>query len=364
MGFAIVGAWNSAEDRFVEALEREMGRRGMSSGRAEEGESSVVFHILDPRAPVPYRRRSQGVYVVSVVFVDHWPDDLLRFGYPLLVRSLGNLLLIASPDPARCRAAFVTLEQGHYPVEEPEGENPDRFERWISRVVDRLWPLATSKLVINNRFVPDLPEHLWQGDAVTEQLFRAGKRLREWDLLPAPFPMEKWLSPRDRRHIHHLFGIGGLSYGNLSARCGDLGFWMSASGIDKGAMTTVGEHVLLVRGYDEQRNEMVLSVPPGVKPRRVSVDAIEHWMIYRDHPEVGAIVHVHGWMEGVQATQVNYPCGTLQLAQEVARLVRESPDPSRAVIGLRNHGLTVTGPDLDDIFERLDGKILRHVPMT
>jgi ribulose-5-phosphate 4-epimerase/fuculose-1-phosphate aldolase len=118
-----------------------------------------------------------------------------------------------------------------------------------------------------------------------------------------------------------------------------------------------------VRGYDPARDSIVLSVPPDVEPNRVSVDAIEHWMIYRDHPEVGAIVHVHAWIEGTTATEINYPCGTLELAQAVADLVRAAPDPSRAVVGQRRHGLTITGPNLDEIFERIDGRIVPRVPM-
>jgi ribulose-5-phosphate 4-epimerase/fuculose-1-phosphate aldolase len=104
-------------------------------------------------------------------------------------------------------------------------------------------------------------------------------------------------------------------------------------------------------------------VPLGVEPRRVSVDAIEHWMIYREHPEVGAILHVHGWIEGTPSTEVNYPCGTLQLAGAVADLVRCAPDPARAVVGLRNHGLTITGVSLDEIFDRVGSSILPRVPM-
>ena len=80
-------------------------------------------------------------------------------------------------------------------------------------------------------------------------------------------------------------------------------------------------------------------------------------MIYREHPEVGAIVHVHAWIDGTPATEIAYPCGTLELADAVARLVRQAPDPSRAVVGQRRHGLTMTGHDLDDIFERIDGRI-------
>ena len=40
------------------------------------------------------------------------------------------------------------------------------------------------------------------------------------------------------------------------------------------------------------------------------------------------------------------------------------PEPERAVIGLKNHGLTITGTSLEDIFERIEGRILRQVPMS
>ena len=100
------------------------------------------------------------------------------------------------------------------------------------------------------------------------------------------------------------------------------------------------------------------------EPRRVSVDAIEHWMIYREHPQVGAIIHVHAWMEGIAATDVNYPCGTEELARSVAELVRQAPDPDHAVVGLRNHGITVTGPSLEEILDRIEPKVLRQVPMS
>jgi ribulose-5-phosphate 4-epimerase/fuculose-1-phosphate aldolase len=205
-------------------------------------------------------------------------------------------------------------------------------------------------------------------------MLAAGRALDALDLLPAAFPIEEILSARDLRHVMLLYGIGGLSYGNVSARYrgrdidgvpnpADPVYWMSASGVDKADLRVIGEHILLVRGFDEARATMVLSVPDKVKPRRVSVDAIEHWMIYREHPEVGAILHVHGWIEGTDSTDVNYPCGTIQLATAVADLVRRAPDPSRAVVGLRNHGLTITGHSLDEIFDRVGSKITRKVPM-
>jgi ribulose-5-phosphate 4-epimerase/fuculose-1-phosphate aldolase len=105
-------------------------------------------------------------------------------------------------------------------------------------------------------------------------------------------------------------------------------------------------------------------VPPEVEPRRVSVDAIEHWMIYTEQPEVGAILHVHAWIEGVVSTQLQYPCGTYELGRAVADLVGAAPDPAHAVIGLKNHGLTITGTSLDEILARVSGKVVRNVPMS
>jgi ribulose-5-phosphate 4-epimerase/fuculose-1-phosphate aldolase len=107
-----------------------------------------------------------------------------------------------------------------------------------------------------------------------------------------------------------------------------------------------------------------VSVPPKVKPRRVSVDAIEHYMIYQEHPEVGAIVHIHAWIDGVTSTHINYPCGTEELARSVAELVRAAPDPSHAIVGLKNHGLTITGPSLPEIFERIESRVIPQVPMS
>jgi ribulose-5-phosphate 4-epimerase/fuculose-1-phosphate aldolase len=186
-------------------------------------------------------------------------------------------------------------------------------------------------------------------------------------LLPAAFPIHDILSERDLKHVKRLYGIGGLSYGNLSARAlHDPGsFWMSASGVDKSQLRTIGRDILLVTGYEPERLLMRLSVPPGVEPRRVSVDAIEHFLIYRAHPNIGAIVHIHAWWrDPIASTEVNYPCGTYELAVEVAELVRQAPDPSQAVIGLKNHGLTITGHSIHEIFGRIDGMIVPHVPMA
>ena len=116
-------------------------------------------------------------------------------------------------------------------------------------------------------------------------------------------------------------------------------------------------------GYEPAANLMILSVPPSVEPRRVSVDAIEHWMIYQEHPD-GRHPPCPCLDAGHPATDVNYPCGTEELATSVAQLLDAEPDPAHAVIGLRNHGITVTGESLTEILDRIEPKVPRQIPMS
>lgn len=345
---------------FLNGLRRVMTRRGHRFSEVASPGVRLVLNFIKTRSPRPFRRRSKATFVVSVAETDRRPDDVLREGYPLLVRALSNLLVYIVQSKQGPQVHFVTLEQGCYNI--PYDGDEDAF---FELVYERLAPLAASNLIIDNDFIPDLPEAFWRGDAVTEQIRQAGMRLNEMGLLPAPFPLEEIVSERELRHIKLLYGIGGLSYGNLSARAvGIDGFWMSASGVNKGDLKEIGRDILLIRGYDLERQSIRVSVPPDIRPRRASVDAIEHALIYEEHPDVGAIVHIHAWMDGVKSTQVNYPCGTYELARAVSQLVREAPNPAEAVVGLRNHGLTITGPSLANIFQRIEGKVIPQVPMS
>ncbi len=350
--FTFHGEPSSGLVPFAEGLKRVFLEHGY---RFEEHPEAprLVLNFITPEKPKPYRRRAKATFVVSLMELPEMPEDPIKALYPYLVRALSNMMIAYTPGEG---AHFLTLELGHYM--EPEGEN------FFERVYARINPIACSVLVIDNIFEPTLEPELWNGDDKTEALYRAGKKLAEWDLLPAPFPIETILPPEDLRHVKRLYGIGGLSYGNLSARKDEKRFWMSASGVDKSNLKEIGRDILMVKDYDPEKNAMILQVPPNIVPKRVSVDAIEHWMIYREHPEVGAIIHVHAWMEGVPSTQFNYPCGTYQLAAAVAEKVREAPDPARAVVGLKNHGLTITGRSIDDILERIEGKLIPQVPMS
>jgi hypothetical protein len=358
--------------RLIDGITKEMVDRAYALAPAPGPDINVVLHAIDAAHPKPYRRRNAPTFVIALAEVPEPPADnatLLRVGYPLLVQALANLCVLVSNTRDGLAVRFVTLEQGTYGV--GPGYTDDDV---CARAFERIAPLAASRLVISNDIRTDLPRPLWHGDDETRRMLDAGRALDDLDLLPSPFPLEEILAPRELRHVQLLYGIGGLSYGNVSTRFRGTGveavpepdgplFWMSASGVDKSDLRNIGEHILLVRGYDADQDAMILSVPPDVPTKRVSVDAIEHWMIYREHPDVGAILHVHGWIDGTPSTDVNYPCGTLDLASAVADLVRCSPDPGHAVVGQRNHGLTIMGESLDEIFERVGDRITPRVPM-
>jgi ribulose-5-phosphate 4-epimerase/fuculose-1-phosphate aldolase len=350
--FAVVGSPVEALRELSGELATALAQAGFVPAQTAT-EASLVLNVVDPERPRPFRRRSKGTFVAALWASPELPESGLRATYPMLVRALANISLCYVPGQG---VLFTTMERGHYLV--PEHGN------LAAAVLDRLEPLATARLVIENEFRADLEPELWQGDTLTREIGEIGRRLEQLGLLPAPFPVEELVGERDLRHIKRLYAIGGLSYGNLSARKDERRFWMSASGVDKSKLEEPGRDILLVSGYDASNRRMLLSVPPEATPRRVSVDAIEHWTIYRQNPEVGAILHVHAWMDGIAATDVNYPCGTAELAESVAALVAAAAEPGRAVVGLRNHGITATGKSLTEILDRIEPRLLLQVPMA
>lgn len=357
MRYAYHGTVSDTLAAFADRLSTALDARGYE--RTEDlATANLVVNFVDRANVRPYRRENKTTFCAAVYEGEAPPADFkeaISDYYPVLVRALSNVSVRVVPG---VEARFGTMEQGNYAIADT---GDDAF---YAMVAERLAPLAESHLVIDNIWNPDLEPELWDGDEVTASLTAAGQRLDALDLLPAPFPIQDYLDKRDLEHVMRLYSIGGLSYGNLSARKDATRFWMSASGVDKSNLQEIGRDMLLVTDYDAANQAMVMSVPPGIEPRRVSVDAIEHWKIYMEHPSVGAIIHVHAWVEGVDATEINYPCGTAELADAVADLVRVQPDPGHAIIGLKNHGLTITGESLEEIFDRVEPHILRQIPMS
>jgi len=311
--------------------------------------------FADPQA---VHRKSQHEFVVTIAVLSNDVADLRYLCYNTLIQTLSNLVICIKTSGQNAPEVYcITPEVGFY-----------HFRYSPQKLYEAMKPIISAHFVIDNRIRYDLSAE-YSVTPFTEKLKRYGSVLDTMGVLPVPFPMTEVLSQENIDHLYDLFHIKGLSYGNLSVReripeVGPNTFWMTARGVDKAHLKGVGQDILLVEGYDAARGEILVRIPLGSNPKiRVSVDAIEHVMIYEAFPDVGAIVHVHAWMEGVSCTHQNFPCGTSELAREVEGLLKSTLHPGKAVVGLKNHGLTITGPDLEDIFSRIEGKLLKEVPM-
>jgi ribulose-5-phosphate 4-epimerase/fuculose-1-phosphate aldolase len=347
-------------DRVADAVMREFQRRGFEYGPLAP-DTNLVLNMTTTADPQPFHRHAQALFVVSFVSMTGDDAEVRSTSYATLIRSLSNVvvtIVLSAEEGSEPTVHFTTPETGFYSYPFEPG-----------KVCDSLIPIVSARFVMHNRLTANLPERLWKTSAIVEEIKAYSRELDKMGVLPAPFPLRDLLPETELEHIYEIFEMTGLSYGNMSARepvpeLSETTFWMSARGVDKANLSTVGRDILLVTGYDEDAGDILVSAPPVHDERaRASVDAIEHCLIYGAFPQVGAIVHVHAWIEGVSVTRQNYHCGTIDLAREVTAMIEQTPDPGRAVIGLKNHGLTITGINLEDIFGRIRGRLITQVPM-
>jgi hypothetical protein len=144
----------------------------------------LVLNVCDIDRPRSVHRRGQGTFVATIVRGGDDEREVMKAAYPVLVRSLSNMVIFNTVVDGMLESHFITIEQGHYVVRHTDGE-----QAFFERIYERIQPLACSHLVINNDFVPDLPNALWQGDEQTRQISWAGTQLDQMGLLPAAFPI-------------------------------------------------------------------------------------------------------------------------------------------------------------------------------
>src|SRR5437870_6094068 len=140
--YAVAGTATSPElEEFVGSVAREFERAGF--GRVDSvDDADFVLNMVDGANPKAFRRKSRGTYSASFYELPSEPVDVLKESYPMLVRTLANVALLRVP---RVGVWFTTIERGTYRLSEDPTE-----------IYERLAPLATSKLVIDNEWIPDL----------------------------------------------------------------------------------------------------------------------------------------------------------------------------------------------------------------
>jgi len=335
---------------------------------SEEEELNFVLNQASLDESDHYYRKTTSEWIISIIHLPEPQKDLKSFCYTVLIRTLANMAITIVPKKSEVGSGLknpddymiycITPEVGFY-----------GFSFNCEKIYECMMPIVTSHALLKNRVLKDLPRSFWEPSPIVRSLMNYGRQLDKLGLLPTPFPLQELLNKEDLDHLYNFFQIKGISYGNLSVRepvhsIGEDTFWMTARGVNKGSLSSIGQDILLVSGFEEESQTIIVHSTPDGDPRaRVSVDAIEHHLIYSTFPDVKAIVHVHAWMDNIESTFQNHPCGTIELANSVVEKIKEFDQPDSVVVGLKNHGITITGTSLEDIFNRIRGNLVASVPM-
>jgi len=148
--------------------------------------------------------------------------------------------------------------------------------------------------------------------------------------------------------ILDLRGLAPGTTGNVSLRV-DGGMLIKAGGKPLGRLT--GDDIILVLEYDQKTN--TAKVKGKFEP---SSETPMHYLVYKNFPEVNAIVHAHDPLVlknselverlKIKTTAREIPYGTLELAKEVIGRLKES-----RYVFIKNHGSIATGKNLKDAMD-------------
>jgi ribulose-5-phosphate 4-epimerase/fuculose-1-phosphate aldolase len=178
---------------------------------------------------------------------------------------------------------------------------------------------------------------------------------------------ERCETPAECARLHEAFRVCGerlASHGMAPANGGNLsqavtgGIVITTAGCNLGIIEP--DELALVRGcsLDEARVRYAGVAQP-------SSETMMHWLIYRDFPAAGAVVHAHddatsslaALRSDTPETPREEPYGTVALA----RLAAQTFAAGGEIIVLKNHGYLATGPDLERAVETVVRKHLELV---
>ncbi len=271
--------------------------------------------------------------------------------YEIGLRCMANLAgytELTGDGPHDFRMTLITPERGHEVL-----EGGDSAADWL---FDLLLQRSDVTYIDENIVHTDLSEELRQGTDVTRKMQEMARRLDDLDLVPSAVALDG-LSDRARRRFFKVLGQKQVSYGNMSARHDGDVFWMTGRGVDKAKLDVIGKDILLVSNFDPGAREIHITVPPGFEDSRVSIDSSIHATIYREFPEIGAMIHIHWFVDDIVYTDEHYPCGTIELCESTLDGLKLTDNPVRTILGLANHGIIVTGADLEDCWAQIEAKL-------
>lgn len=279
---------HSVEEQPAGAPDIVLARTGVPAGpgplseRVGERERPLLLTVpaelpLDGRPP----------HIVTLVGIDeslgaHDHATAVHIGRVTMARLGSPKVVFVGGDRATGRvreASVCTLEGGH---------PTDPADR-VDVVRDRLVTAACAREVGGDYDIvaAGLSADAWRRTAVPDALVKAGRRMDELGLLPAPKRVDSYVSPRLASLYERLLGIKGFSEGMLFAFDPETQTMMvTASGswdVDKRALRRDEVVPVDVDGSGERLR--VLS-PPGAPPKGPSVETHEMLTLLRVVPRV------------------------------------------------------------------------------
>src|SRR6478735_5955057 len=89
--------WGTATSPSHEAWVRSVGAEFEADGFVlvdDHADADFVLNMFDADDPKAFRRASRGTYSAAFYELDEAPDDALKASYPMLVRTLSNVVLL------------------------------------------------------------------------------------------------------------------------------------------------------------------------------------------------------------------------------------------------------------------------------
>lgn len=165
---------------------------------------------------------------------------------------------------------------------------------------------------------------------------------------------------RDALWQKKLIGMyeDGIGFGNVSIRSGNWNQFIITGTQTGGEMSLTRNGYTLVSAFDISKNEITCE-----GPAKASSESLTHAVLYASCKDIQAIIHTHhhGLWEAlrgrVPTTDKKVEYGTIEMAEEMKRLVRDSDVTAKKILVMAGHedGVISFGQDLSEAMDILLG---------
>lgn len=159
-------------------------------------------------------------------------------------------------------------------------------------------------------------------------------------------------------YIEKLIGIydNKICYGNISIRMTDSDEFI-ITGTQTGQYDVLSSNQYAnVFNYNLSENQISC-----YGPIKASSESLSHAVIYTNMPSIGSVIHIHSlelWNElidKVPTTNKEAEFGTVEIAQDIIRLIKETDFPQKKILVMGGHqeGIITIGKTIKEAFNVL-----------